>query len=112
MAGKRDYALAKDSAGARFDAPELAYRPRDPERYRPRIGLIGCGGITEYHLRAYKAAGYEIVALCNRTEAKARARQREFYPRADVYTDYRDLLRRDDIEVVDVATHPAERVSI
>lgn len=112
MANKRDYALAGKSAEGRIEAPDLPYRPRDPKRYRPAIGLIACGGITSYHLRAYKAAGYEVVALCNPTEAKARARQKEFYPRAAVYTDYRDVLKRDDIEVVDVATHPAERVEI
>jgi predicted dehydrogenase len=112
MATKRDYALGEKSAAGRVDAPEIPYRPRDPKRYRPAIGLIACGGITTYHLRAYKAAGYDVVALCNPTEAKARARQKEFFPKAAVYTDYREVLRRDDIEVVDVATHPAERVAI
>ena len=34
-------------------AIELPYRPRDPQNYRPAIGLIGCGGISEMHLRAY-----------------------------------------------------------
>ncbi len=74
--------------------------------------MIGCGGITIYHLKAYRAAGYDVVALCNPTVEKAEARRREFYPGAAVYADYRDVLRRDDVEVVDVATHPAERVGI
>ena len=112
MAKKRNYALAKAGGAKRIDAPAIAYRPVDPKRYQPGIGLIGCGGISDYHLRAYRAAGYRVLALCNRTEAKARQRQKEFYPRADVYTDYRDVLARDDIEVVDVTTHPPERVQI
>jgi predicted dehydrogenase len=112
MSKKRDYALSKDAGNVRIDPPPLAHGPRDPKRYRPTIGLIGCGGITEYHLRAYRAAGYEVVALCNRSESKAQQRRDEFYPAAKVYTDYRDLLKRDDIEVVDIATHPAERVAI
>ena len=37
-------------------APVLPYRPRDPKRYRPGIAIIGCGGITKWHLRAYKDA--------------------------------------------------------
>jgi predicted dehydrogenase len=53
-----------------------------------------------------------VIALCNRTLSKAVARQKEFYPKAHVYSDYREVLRRDDIEVVDVATHPQERVQI
>jgi predicted dehydrogenase len=112
MAKKRDYALAEKRGERRIAAPDLAYRPRDPKRYRPGIGLIGCGGISEYHLRAYKSAGYKVVALCSRTESKARDRQRQFFPKAAVYTDYRELLKRDDIAVVDVTTHPAERVGI
>jgi predicted dehydrogenase len=112
MAKKRDYALTAGAGTARIAAPMVAYRPEDPRRYRPRIGLIGCGGITEYHLRAYKAAGYDVAVLCDRTLAKARRRQREFYPAAMVRTDYCELLRRDDIEVVDIATHPEERVTI
>jgi predicted dehydrogenase len=112
MAKQRDYALAKTAGDKPIQAPELPYLPRDPRRYRPKIGLIACGGITAYHLKAYKAAGYDVAALCDVDESKARARQREFYPAAAVYTDYRDVLRRDDIEVLDVATHPAQRVAI
>jgi predicted dehydrogenase len=112
MAKKRDYALTSGASTKRVEAPAVPYLPQDPRRYRPKIGLVGCGGITEYHLRAYKAAGYDVAALCDRTEAKARGRQKEFYPAATIYTDYRDLLRRDDFEVVDIATHPEERVAV
>jgi len=90
-------------------APELAYQPRDPKRYNPPIALIGCGGISQSHLRAYRKAGYNVVALCNRHRERAEARRKEFFPAAKVYSDYRDLLRRDDIEVVDIATHPQVR---
>ena len=31
-------------------APDLPYQPRDPVTYRPQIGLIGCGGISEIAL--------------------------------------------------------------
>lgn len=90
----------------------IDYRPRNPQQYRPAIALIGCGGITRHHLTAYQRAGYAVVALCDIDEARARERQREFFPEATVYTDAHEVLRRDDIEVVDVATHPAERVAL
>ena len=91
-------------------APKLNYRPRSPKRYRPRIGLIGCGGITKAHLTAYKAMGWQVVALCDVNEAAARERQQEFYPKAEIFTDHHALLARKDIDVVDIATHPAVRV--
>ena len=106
------YGLAKVAASANAEAPSLPYLPSTPRAYRPKIGLIGCGGISEYHLRAYRELGLEVVALCDRTAAKAEKRRTEFFPGAVVCTDYRDVLRRAEIEVVDVTTHAAERVAI
>lgn len=93
-------------------APALPYLPVDPRSYHPAIALIGCGGITASHLAAYQAAGYKVVALCDLSEARANSRRDTFFPQADVYTDYRDVLRRGDVEVVDIATHPANRVAL
>jgi predicted dehydrogenase len=95
-----------------YTAPELPYQPRDPKHYNPPIGLIGCGGITREHLTAYRKAGYRVVALCDIDLERARLRQQEFYPEADLYTDYHQLLKRDDIEVVDIAPHPHQRPPI
>jgi predicted dehydrogenase len=90
-------------------APRLDYGPAKTWRYNPPIGLIGCGGISEHHLRAYKSAGYNIVALCDLIPEKAEKRKNDFFPYAQTYTDYRQVLDRDDIEVVDLATHPKDR---
>ena len=106
------YGRGKIGAGGEVAAPDLPYQPRDPKTYRPAIGLIGCGGISEMHLRAYKNAGYEIAALCSRDRDRVEQRQQEFYPAAEIYLDYRDLLARDDIEVVDITPHPEDRVPI
>src|SRR5690606_31776923 len=87
-------------------------KPRRPQRYRPRIGMIGCGGITEQHLVAYARDDYEIVAFCDVHKDAATRRRDAFAPSASVYTDYRDLLARDDIDVIDAATHPEARFAI
>lgn len=107
-----DYGLSKTRTGARIEAPALPYLPQNPKSYNPAIGLIGCGGIAVQHLNAYRHAGYRVTALCDHTESKARAYQEKFYPDAFVTTDYRELLRRDEIEVVDIATYPDDRVAI
>ncbi len=109
MGKKNTYGVAVETRGGRFAAPALPYLPRNPKSYNPNIGLIGCGGITQSHLAAYKNAGFRVVALCDINKAQAEARQKEFYPKADVCTDYRAVLERTDIEVVDIATHPAVR---
>ncbi len=89
--------------------PPLPYRPRDPRDKSRGIGLIGCGGITGEHLTAYRAAGYRVVALCDLDRDKARRRQQEYYPDAEVFTAAEDLLQCNDVEVVDIATHPGPR---
>src|SRR5262245_8815509 len=107
-----DYGLSKTEEAAQIAAPELDYRPRNPRRYNPAIGLIGCGGIAVQHLNAYRHAGYRVTALCDHTESKARDYQARFYSEAVVTTDYHEVLQRDEIEVVDITTHPEDRVEI
>ena len=106
------YGLAEIPADRRIEAPELAYLPRLPEGYRPKIGLIGAGGISEYHLRAYRAMGLDVAVVCSRSEDKARKRAEEFFPDAIVCTDYREVLAHPGVEVVDATPHPAERLPI
>ncbi len=70
-----------------------------------RIGVIGVGQIGKHHLRQYQEVPEaEVVAIADIREDEARRVAQEFgIPY--VYTDYHDLLRRDDIQSVDVALH-------
>jgi predicted dehydrogenase len=106
------YGLSSIEKAGTISAPTLSYLPPRPRNYRPKIALIGCGGISEHHLRAYAGMGLDVVALCNRTREKAEKRRVEFFPEAQVYTDHRDVLARDEIEVVDITLPPAERTAI
>lgn len=106
------YGLSNAQQGASFTAPDLPYLPAMPVGYRPKVGLVGCGGISEYHLRAYQELGLEVVALCDLSREKAEARQKEFYPEADVLNEPAEVFAHDDIDVVDIATHPAPRVAL
>ena len=77
-----------------FCLPALPYQPTNPKSYNPAIGVIGCGGITTHHLRAYVAAGYRVTALCDVVQEAAERRRDEFYPEAAVFTDYREMLEK------------------
>jgi len=70
-----------------------------------RIGVIGVGQIGKHHLRQYQEVPEaEVVAIADIREDEAQRVAQEFgIPH--VYTDYHDLLRRDDIQSVDVALH-------
>lgn len=95
-----------------IEAPDLAYRPPRPKTYVPRIALVGAGGISFAHLDAYRKAGFDVALICNRTLSKAAERRDEFFPDAAITDDLDQVLARDDIEVVDITTHPAERVGM
>jgi predicted dehydrogenase len=99
----------KSAAAASIAAPDLPYGPPMPRAYRPRIGLIGCGGITQHHLKAYRAAGWEVVAFHDHKPAAAEARRDEFYPQARVCASAAELLSTPGLDVVDIATHPEVR---
>lgn len=68
------------------------------------VAIIGCGQISDLHAAAY--AGHDtarIVALSDpdRPGAEAR-RQRWGAPEAEIYTDYRDMLDRDDVHIAEI----------
>ena len=54
MSGDDDYGLSPNKEIVEIDAPEVDYRPAMPRSYRPKIAMIGTGGISEFHLKAYR----------------------------------------------------------
>lgn len=105
------YAL-KSKQVADIEAPDLPYRPPQPKSYRPKIGLIGAGGISASHLNAYRTAGWDVAAICSRTLSRAQARAAEFYPDARVTDRLEDVLSDSAIDVLDITPHPADRIPI
>ena len=107
-----DYGLSRVVGETEAAAPEIDYRPPSPRSLETPIGLIGCGGIGGQQLAAYRHAGFRVVALCDLDESRARRLRDQFYPKAFVTADYRDLLAIDEVRVVDLATHPGERLGL
>ena len=70
-----------------------------------RIGIIGTGIIGKQHVQQYKdVPEAEVVAVCDiRPDEANRVAQLNNIPL--VYTDYRELLKRDDIDSIDVCVH-------
>ncbi len=95
-----------------IEAPELDYLPARVKGTPPKIGLIGCGGITAEHLTAYRKAGYDVVAFTDRNPERAKGRRDEYFPDAILYETHAQLLADPNIGVVDIATHPIPRVNL
>ena len=74
---------------------------------RLKVGFIGCGGIANgKHLPALKALNrVDIVAFCDLILEKAEKAAKEYgTPDAKVYTDYKELLKDESIDVIYVMT--------
>ncbi len=71
-----------------------------------RIGIIGVGQIGKHHLDNYAklADQVELVAAAD-LNAGELARVAEKYHIPQTFTDFRDLLKRDDLDAVDVCLH-------
>jgi predicted dehydrogenase len=68
-----------------------------------RFALVGCGVIAPIHARSItELAEARLVAVCDIIPEKAKTLVEE-YP-ADVFTDYQEMIRRPDIDVVCVLT--------
>ncbi len=71
-----------------------------------RIGIIGNGGICKgAHVPTYlKDERVEIVGVCDIIEERAQFLKDEYFPEAKVYTDYKELLKDETIDSVDICT--------
>lgn len=80
-----------------------------------KIGIIGCGGIANgKHMPALKTVpNAKMVAFCDLIREKAEKAAAEYgEPGAKVYTDYKELLKDPEIEVVHVLTPNREHADI
>lgn len=78
-----------------------------------KYALIGCGRISELHLRAAAENGLEIAALCDLIREKAEQRaQMPGAERAVIYTDYRELLEKERPTLVAVTTDSGNHAEV
>lgn len=111
-AKESSYGLSEGQKNAAITPPLVDYLPRKPKNYNPPIAVIGAGGIAGVHLKNYRLMGLNVVAIADINPEAAKKRRDEYFPKAEIFTDYRDILARPEIEVVDVNPHPQHRLPI
>lgn len=78
-----------------------------------KYALIGCGRISEHHLRAATENGLEISALCDLLPEKAKERKSVYgSEKTAVYTDYNELLSKEKPDLVAVTTDSGAHAEI
>ena len=109
MATTLSTASRESKVRSRLRPPSFPYLPVLPDGYRPKIALIGAGGISEFHLRAYRKMGLNVTHICDLSCERAEQRRDEFFPDAIASDNVQMIWDDREIEVVDIATHPDER---
>lgn len=86
--------------------------PPVPKRKDWRIGCIGAGFImADCHLEAYRAIGLNPIAIASRTKESAeKVAKRHSIQR--VYATWKDLLKDESIEILDIAIPPHEQLNV
>ncbi len=74
-----------------------------------RLGIIGVGSRGSYHLAYLKQIpGVDITCFCDIYEPNFRAAQETIGPQAHGYSDYKELLKNEELDAVLIAT-PLDR---
>ena len=70
------------------------------------VGLVGCGGISDKHLKAWTLLkGMKLVAVCDVIRERALAAARRWGVHSH-YGDFETMLSREDLEFLSVCTPP------
>ncbi len=69
-----------------------------------KAAVIGLGAISKLHINALKLRGIDIVALCDSVKERAEEAIKEFNLNAKIYSDYKDLLDNESLDVVHICT--------
>jgi predicted dehydrogenase len=70
-----------------------------------RVGIIGTGDISHRHMKVYgHIPGMEVAAAADINKERLESFGRQ-YSVTELYTDFREMLRREDIDSVDVCVH-------
>lgn len=79
-----------------------------------KYALIGCGRISPNHIAAAKANDLEMIALCDIVEQNIQDKMLKFNLPDTVrtYTDYREMLEKEQPELVAIATESGKHAAI
>jgi predicted dehydrogenase len=107
---RREFLHAGASAGLALSAAGR-YAEALADMKPPRVGLIGCGWYGKDDLlRLIQVAPVEVVSLCDVDKnmlagaAEIVALRQKSKKKPRTYTDYRDMLKEKDLDIVEVAT--------
>ncbi|MEM2240485.1 MAG: Gfo/Idh/MocA family oxidoreductase [Candidatus Bathyarchaeia archaeon] len=96
----------------RRDLEFLNYKIGEIKRRDYGIGVVGAGWVFHnYHMPAYRRAGFNVVAVSD-IKDEALERAKKAWGIEKTFKDYREMLKLDEIDIVDIATPTFGRAQI
>jgi UDP-N-acetyl-2-amino-2-deoxyglucuronate dehydrogenase len=68
-----------------------------------RVGILGCGGIANAHMKAYQNAGFNVVAAADIKQEQL-DKFKAAYRIKKTYLDYQRMLRKEKLDIVSICT--------
>jgi len=112
---RRDFIKSSVAASAALGVPSIVPSTvfgADAPSNRVNVGMIGCGGISNYHTHHLsKMQDVRVIAVCDAYKTRRIAKAAGFnkhYGGSDItkaYADFREVLGRSDVDAVIVAAH-------
>src|SRR4051812_3333709 len=70
-----------------------------------KIGVVGVGFGAQVYVPAFRSEGWDVAAICSRSSDKATHAAQAGGIR-DVHTDPMEMIRRDDLDAIAIASPP------
>ncbi|MHB9036990.1 MAG: Gfo/Idh/MocA family protein [Armatimonadota bacterium] len=94
------------------NVPEVNYTYKPGRKTDYGIGIIGAGWVVQnYHLPAYKKAGFKVVAVADKSPEVLKT-MREDWGVEQTFTDYHDMLKLGEVDIVDLGIQTFGRVAV
>ena len=85
---------------------KLKLRTKTGEREMMRVGIVGCGGVSNVHVKSLIATGKcSVVSVCDLNKDRALALAKK-YGIPNVYTDFSLMLEKEKLDIVHVLVPP------
>ncbi|MCK5000888.1 MAG: Gfo/Idh/MocA family oxidoreductase, partial [Anaerohalosphaera sp.] len=111
---RREFIKSGVAAGAVLGLPTIvpgSVFGADAPSNRVNVGMIGCGGISNYHTNYMKSfADVRVIGVCDAYKSRRIAKAADFNKHyggevTKVHEDFREILGRADVDAVIVAAH-------
>src|SRR4030042_2108127 len=82
-----------------------------PVKYNLKVGIVGCGFVSQFHISAWRKLGCNVIAYCD-INPKAIANTIKLCGPAKAYADYKEMFAKENLDAISICTVPFNHAEI